>query len=44
MEVGLGPGHIALDRDLAPHKWGTAPNFVPMSVVAINGWMNQDAT
>ena len=37
MELGLGPGHIALDGDLAvPQKkgGGTAPNFRPMSVVA----------
>jgi len=39
-EVGLGPGHILLDRDpAAPHKGhshprDTAPNFRPMSVMA----------
>jgi len=35
MEVGLGPGHIVLDRDPAflPNG-GTAPTFEPMSVVA----------
>jgi len=34
-EVGLGPGDIVLDGDLCPpKKWGTAPNFQPMSVVA----------
>ena len=34
-EVGLGPGHIVLSGDAAPHpKMGTAPNFLPMSVVA----------
>jgi len=35
MEVGLGPGHIVLDRDSATRtKGGTAPNFRPMSIVA----------
>ena len=35
MEVGLGPGHIVLDGDPAAlQKWGTAPNFRSMSVVA----------
>ena len=36
MEVGLGPGHIVLDGDLVPlpKKGGTAPNFLPISVVA----------
>jgi len=34
-EVGLGPGHIALDGDPAPPpQKGTAPNFRPMSIVA----------
>jgi len=37
-EVGLGPGDIVLDGDLAPsppEKKGTAaPTFWPMSVVA----------
>ena len=34
-KVGLGPGHIVLDGDLAPHpKRGTAPNFLPMFVVS----------
>jgi len=32
MEVGLGPGHIVLDRD--PPQKGTAPNFWSMSIVA----------
>jgi len=28
-EVGLGPGHIVLDGDLAPPEWGTAaPHFL----------------
>ena len=34
MEVGLGPGHTALDGDPATPKTGTAPDFWPMSVVA----------
>jgi len=34
-EVDLGPRHIVLDGDPAPPKTGTAPNFRPMSVVAI---------
>jgi len=40
--VDLGPGHSVLDRDpVLPPKMGTAPNFRPMSVVAItSGWNN----
>jgi len=36
MEVGLGPGHIVLDGDLAPlqRKGGTVPNFRFMPIVA----------
>jgi len=35
MQVGLGPGHIVLDGDLAPPpQCGTAPPFRSMSVVA----------
>jgi len=36
VEVGLGPGHIALDGDPAPasQKGGTAPDYWPMSIVA----------
>jgi len=34
MEVGLGPGHVVLDGDLAPlPKRGTAPNFWPITIV-----------
>jgi len=29
MEIGLGPGHIVLDGDLAPPR-GTAPIFGPL--------------
>ena len=39
MKVGLGPGHIVLDRDPAPPKRGTAHKFRPLPVVA-----DQDAT
>ena len=44
-KVGLGPGHIVLDGDLAPlpPKWGTAPIFGPC-LLCPNGWMDQDAT
>jgi len=34
MEVDLGPNEIVLDGDPAVPKWGTAPNFRPMSFVA----------
>ena len=34
MKVGLGPGHIVLDRDPAPPKRGTAHKFRPLPVVA----------
>ena len=39
MQIGLGPGHIALDGDPAPPpQRDTAPNFRPISVVA--KWLN----
>jgi len=39
MQVGLGPGHIALGGDPAPLlQRGIAPNCRPMSVVA--KWLN----
>jgi len=36
MQVGLGPGHIVLDGDLAPlsEKGAEPHNFRPISVVA----------
>ena len=36
MEVGLGPGHIVLDRDPAPlpKKGAEPPNFRPIFIVA----------
>ena len=49
MEVGLGPGHIVLDGDLAPQpplsKNGAqaTPIFGPY-LLSSNGWMEQDAT
>ena len=46
-EVGLGPGYIVLDWDLAPlpQKGGGAPCpiFDPF-LLWPNGWMHQDAT
>jgi len=42
MEVGRGPGHIALAGDPAPTERGN-PHFRPMSVVP-NGCMDQGAT
>jgi len=40
MEVGLGPGHIVLNGDPAHAKWGTAPNFQSICIVAkrLDGW------
>ena len=44
MEVGLRPGHIVLDGDLAPQRGTTAPNFRPIcGLWPSNGWMDQDA-
>jgi len=36
MEVGIGPGHIAIDGDSAPlpKKGDSARNFWPISIVA----------
>ena len=36
MEVGLGPGYIVLDGELAPSpkKGADAPNFRPIFIVA----------
>jgi len=34
MDVSLGPGHIVMGTQLPLPKWGTAPNFRFMSVVA----------
>jgi len=43
VEVGLGPGHIVLDRDPAPLPKYSLPNFGPC-LLWPNGWMDQDAT
>jgi len=44
-EVPLGPGHIVLDRYLAPPYKGhsSLPNFGPC-LLWPNSWMDQDAT
>jgi len=37
MEVGLGPSHIVLVGDSAPHhgkRYSSTPTFSPMSIVA----------
>jgi len=48
MQVGLGPGHIALDGDPAfpPSKEHSPPNFRPISVAAkwLQCCIDQDAT
>jgi len=45
MEVGLGPGHIMLDWDLAPlPKKGAQPPIFGPFLLWQNGWMHQDAT
>jgi len=33
-EINLGPGDVVLDGVVAPPKRGTAPSFLPMSIVA----------
>ena len=44
MHVGLGPGHIVLDGNPAPHpQRGTAPNFRPICCGQM-ACMDQDAT
>jgi len=46
MLVGLGPGHIVLDREPAspfPKAGGGRPIFGPY-LLWPNGWMDQDAT
>jgi len=46
MEVGLGPGHIMLDGDLAPppKKRAQLPPLFGPCLVWPYGWMDQDAT
>ena len=43
MEVGLRPGHIVLDGDLAPPKGHNSPQFSTHVYCGQNGWMDQDA-
>jgi len=45
IEVGLGPGHIVLHWDAAPHsKRGQTPQFFGPFLLRPNGWMHEDAT
>ena len=44
MEIGLGPGHIALDGDPAPQKGAQQPPIFGPCLLWPNGWMDQDAT
>ena len=37
MEVGLGPGHIVLDRNPAPPIWDTSPIF-GLCLLWSDGW------
>jgi len=39
MQVGLGPGHIVLDGDLAPPKSSTAPPIFGPYPLWPNDWM-----
>jgi len=45
-QVGLGPGHIALDGDPAPSspKKGQSPPIFDLCLLCPNGCMDQDAT
>ena len=43
-EVGLGPGHIVLDRDSATPERGHSPPIFGPCPLWRNGWMNYDAT
>ena len=45
MQVGLGPGHIVLDKNPAPPTpKGTEPPIFGPYLLWPNGWMDQDAT
>ena len=45
MRVGLGPGHIVLDGDLAPlPKKGAQPPIFGSCLLWPNGWVDQDGT
>ena len=43
-QVGLGPGHIVLDRDPAPLRKGAQPPIFGPYLLWSNGWMDQDST
>jgi len=43
-EVGLGPGHIALDGDPAPPSQRAQPPIFGPCLLWPNCWMDQDAT
>jgi len=43
IDVGLGSGHIVLDREPAPYpKKGAEPPIFGPFLLSPNGWMNQD--
>jgi len=45
MQLGLGPGHIALDGNPAPFpKRGQSSPIFGRFLVWPNGWMHQDTT
>jgi len=44
MEVGLGPGHIVLDRDPAPPPQRTQPPIFDPCLLSPNGWIDHDET
>jgi len=44
MEVGLGPGHIVLDRDPVLLPKGAQPSIFGPRLLWPNGWMDQDGT
>ena len=45
LQVGLGPGHIVLERDRAPlSQKGRSPQIFGPYLLWLNGWMDQNAT
>jgi len=46
MQVGLGPGHVVLDRDPTPRpqRGQSPPPIFGPYLLQPNGWMDQDAT
>jgi len=44
MDVGLGPGHIMLPVDPAPHPKGAQPQIFGPYLLWPNSWMDHDAT